>query len=296
MVVAALLGYILHGLDFGRVIDNLRQLRVRTFLFGIAILAAGQALNAWRWKVLLGPSPIRYRDCLAFICVGASLNLVSPSSVLSDGTVAYWMGRRNKMVLQSMSTLLAARVIGMAAMLMLFLSAAPGHAWVFRELAFGWAPAKLLYGAAILVFLAAGAFLARRHKQRVLALINEALPALKNPAALAAALVLSLGVQACQFLMQYVGYRAMGIPVGFLDILFFSPIMTLLGMLPISIGGIGVREGLSIFFLTLLPGVRKEMLLAHSGYGYAVQAGLVAVNLLFALAVLGRPGKAPREP
>jgi uncharacterized membrane protein YbhN (UPF0104 family) len=87
-----------------------------------------------------------------------------------------------------------------------------------------------------------------------------------------------------------IGYRALGIPVAFADILFFAPIMTFIGMIPMSIGGIGVRESLSIFFFTLLPGVEKEQLLAHAGYGYILMVGMAAANLLFAFAILGKPG------
>lgn len=290
-VLACLLAYILHGLDFAKIGDTLRKLPLRVFAYALALLACGQVLQALRWKVLLRDPSVRFRDCLAFISVGSSLNMVSPSSVVSDGTIGYWMGRRNRMVLQSLSALLASRVIGVASMGLLFLPALAGHLWVFRELTLGWAPAKALFGAAALASILTAAFLARRQKARILALLHQALPALKSPPALALAVLLSVGIQLGQFGVQYLGFRAMDIPVGFTDILFFSPIMTFIGMIPMSIGGIGVREGLSIFFFTLLPGVHKEQLLAHAGYGYVLIACMALINLLFAAAVLGRPGR-----
>ncbi|HLP41055.1 MAG TPA: lysylphosphatidylglycerol synthase transmembrane domain-containing protein [Fibrobacteria bacterium] len=289
-VLLSLLAYILHGLDFPKVGETLRKLPPPVFLIGIALLALGQLLQAARWKVLLRDPAIRYLDCLAFISMGASLNLVSPSGILSDGTVAYWMGRRNQAVMRSMSTLLASRFIGIFGMGLLFLAALPSHLWVFGKLTFAWAPAKALFLFAALGSLATLALLARRHQERVRRLVLQALPVLSSPRALLVSVVLSVAIQLCQFLMMLAGFRAMDIPVGVLDILFFAPIMTFLGMIPMSIGGIGVREGLSIFFFTLLPGVEKEHLLAHAGYGYVLLLGMAAVNISLAFAVLGRPG------
>src|SRR5690606_15599133 len=94
---------------------------------GMGLLWLGQALQAWRWKALLRDASIRYLDCLAFVCLGASLNLVSPSGLLSDGTVSYWMGKRNQAVLRSMSTLLASRFIGVGSMAILLLIGLPSH-------------------------------------------------------------------------------------------------------------------------------------------------------------------------
>lgn len=289
-VLVGLLAYILHGLDFAKVGTILSRLPVWAVLAGLALLLTGQALQAARWKVLLRESTVRYRDCFAFISVGATLNLVSPSGILSDGTIAYWMGKRNKMVIQSMSSLLASRLIGVFAMGLLFAIAFPSHLWVFGKLDLAWAPAKVLIIGMAVLSLAVAAVLARRHESRVRALLGQALPALKSPGSLLFALLLSVAVQLCQFAMLVIGYLVMEIPIGILDLFFFAPIMTFIGLIPMSIGGIGVREGLSIFFFTLLPGVEKEMLLAHAGYGYVLMAGMAAVNGLIALAVLGRPG------
>ena len=294
-VLVGLLTYILHGLDFGKIAETLGKLPPQVFIYGLVLLALGQTFQALRWKVLLHDKSIRFLDCLAFISVGAALNLVSPSGLLSDGTVAYWMGKRNKMVLRTMSTLLASRIIGVIAMAILFAITFPSHLWVFGKLSFGWAPTKAIFMGIGLLSIITVTIVARRNKERVSRLLHQALPSLKSPKALALAILLSLGVQLCLFTMMYLGFRAMEIPVGFLDILFFAPIMTFVGMVPMSIGGIGVRESLSIFFFTMLPGVAKEQLLAHAAYGYVLMAGMALVNLAFAFVVLGKPESGKNE-
>lgn len=293
-VLIGLLAYILHGVDFSLVGATLKKLPVWAPFAGLALIVTGQFLQALRWKALLRDPSVRLLDCLAFISLGSSLTMVSPSGLISDGTVSYWMGRRNQAVLKSMSTLLASRFIGVASMLIFLAMALPAHTWVFQQLTFGWAPAKALFLGLALVSLAVVAFLARRQKDRILALLNQALPALRSPRHLILAVLLSMGIQLTQFGIQAVGCKVLEIPVGFLSILFFTPIITFIGMIPMSIGGLGVREGLYVFFYTMLPGVGKEQILALASFGYLLLVGMAALNLLFAYAVLGKPGSQSR--
>lgn len=290
-VVAGLAAYILHELDFSKVGENLGRLPLRIFAFALLLQALGQFLLALRWKILLRDPAVPFLDCLAFIGMGASMNLVSPSGLLSDGAISYWMGRRNHNVIRSMSTLLASRLIGVGSMILFFAVALPGHLWAFHRLSIAWAPAKIAFAAIAAIALIAAAVLAYRNRRRVLDLLHQSLPFLRSPGVLTLAMALSIGIHTCQFLILYMGFRAMDIPIRYMDILFFSPVMTLIGMVPISIGGVGVRESLSIFFYTLLPGVHKEQLLAHAGYGYVVLGMMALVNLVVVFAVLGRRGK-----
>ena len=104
-------------------------------------------------------------------------------------------------------------------------------------------------------------------------------------------MALSLAVQFVQMSAHWIAYRAIGAPVAYADILFFLPLITLLGMAPVSLGGMGVREGLGIFFYTLLPGVGREAVLAEAGFRYLLMAAMAAVNLAVAAAVLGGFGR-----
>jgi hypothetical protein len=103
-------------------------------------------------------------------------------------------------------------------------------------------------------------------------------------------MALSLGVQLVQIAAHWIAYRAIGAPIAYSDLLFFLPFITLLGMAPVSLGGMGVREGLGIFFYTMLPGVGREAVLAEAGFRYLLMAVMAAVNLAVAMAVLGGPG------
>jgi uncharacterized membrane protein YbhN (UPF0104 family) len=215
--------------------------------------------------------------------------MVSPSSLLADGAAGYWLGKRQSGVLRALSALLAARIIGALSGIVLLLCVLPSHLWVFRKIRLEGASRQALAAGAALLFLGAVVFLARRYRRRISEVVDRALPILKDPRDIGVALGLSLGVQLVQMVTHWIAYRAIGAPVAYTDILFFLPLITLLGMVPISLGGMGVREGLGIFFYTMLPGVGKEAVLAEAGFRYLLMAVLAVVNLAVAGAVLGRP-------
>jgi uncharacterized membrane protein YbhN (UPF0104 family) len=136
-----------------------------------------------------------------------------------------------------------------------------------------------------------GTALAWLYRDKLIQLVDRALPILKDPLSLGLAMALSLAVQLAQISAHWIAYRAIGAPIAFADLLFFLPLITLLGMAPISLGGMGVREGLGIFFYTMLPGVGKEAVLAEAAFRYLLMAVMAVVNIALAGAVLGRLGR-----
>lgn len=296
LVLVGLVTFLLSTADLDAIAGHLARIPLSVFAAGIALMLSSLALQTVRWRLLLDDPSIRFRECLAFVGLGASLNMVSPSTVVADGVISYWMGRRTSNVLGAMSTLLAARLIGSLSAVVLFLAALASHLWVFERIPMEWSPRRILYAGAAGATLAAAIVLARRHRGKLGQLGHRALPAMKSPGTLAMVLALSVAIQALMFYAYYLGFRAIGAPVRLLDVFFFAPLITFAGMIPVSIGGIGVREGLGVFFYTLIPGVSREEVLSQAGYHYILMLGAALVNLAFAAAVLGPPWKAPAAP
>jgi glycosyltransferase 2 family protein len=291
IVFLALAFLILRNADLGRVGAHLGRIPAAAYILAFAAMLASLALQALRWKLLLKDPAIPYRECYACIGVGSSLAMVSPSSLLADGAVGYWLGRRRQGVLRALSALLAARVLGVAAGVILLLAALPSHLWVFRELRLEGTSRRALAAAALALVFAAAAALAWRYRDKLAQLVDRALPILKDPLFMGVAMALSLGVQLVQIAAHWIAYRALGAPIAYSDLLFFLPLITLLAMVPISLGGMGVREGLGIFFFTMLPGVGREAVLAEAGFRYLLMAAMAAVNIVVAWAVLGGLGR-----
>jgi uncharacterized membrane protein YbhN (UPF0104 family) len=293
LVFLVLAFLILRNADLGRVAAHLQRIPAATYLLAFAALVTSVAIQALRWKLLLEDPDIPYWECYAFVGIGSSLAMASPSSLLADGAVGYWLGKRQHGVLRALSSLLAARVFGGVAAVLLFFAALPSHLWVFRELRLESASRQAMAAAILAVVLVAGAVFARLYRDKFAQLLDRALPILRKPRALAIALSLSLAVQLVQISVHWLAFRAIGAPIAFVDLLFFLPLIAMLGILPISLGGMGVREGLAIVFFTLLPGVGKEMVLAEAGFRYLLMASMAAVNLGVAGVILRRA--APRQ-
>lgn len=290
-VAASLIALLLRGADLGGVWERMGRIPPGSFALGLLLALAGLLLQALRWKALLGTLAVSFRECYVFSGLASALSMVSPSSALSDAAAGYWMGKRGGAVPRALTSLLASRLFGVAAGFLLLLAALPSHACLLRDLPAAFSARKLLL-LVLLLAPAAGlaALFAARAPQARLDALRRALPSLR-PATLAAAAGFSLLVQICQMGVISLGYRAVGAPIAFADVVFFMPLISFLGMAPVSLGGIGVREALGVFFYTLLPGVDREHVLAQAGFVYLVQSVMAVLNLALAAATLGLPGK-----
>jgi uncharacterized protein (TIRG00374 family) len=84
---------------------------------------------------------------------------------------------------------------------------------------------------------------------RILGKLHDALHAYRGaPGAVAAATLMSLLVQFLRILTIYFAALALGATVPLLDYLVLVPVTTLITLLPISLSGLGVREGAFVWF------------------------------------------------
>ena len=70
------MGFAVHVLG-----DLLARVPPSAWALALLALLASASLQALRWKLLLRDPSIPYRECFAFIGVGASLAMVAPSSL-----------------------------------------------------------------------------------------------------------------------------------------------------------------------------------------------------------------------
>jgi hypothetical protein len=97
------------------------------------------------------------------------------------------------------------------------------------------------------------------------------------PRVLGAVAAVSLVVQALRTMVHYEIARAMGLSIPAIYFFLFVPVIAIFIALPISIGGLGVREGLGIFFFCkAVPSVTSEQAFTMGFLAYLVG---VAVSL-----------------
>jgi uncharacterized membrane protein YbhN (UPF0104 family) len=225
-------------------------------LVALALLVAGLVLSAWRWMILLRAAGVRagFGRCAHLYFVGYFFNTLLPTSVGGD-VVRAW-GLRDCAPLEIIGgSILVERLLGFACLLALGITGS----FAAEALAPLRAP---LVGVGVVFLLAVLALLlvrwptpdggggrVRRIAGRVSRLARETRAFGFHGGALSAALALSFVWQALLIVVNGVLCRGMEGKCPWASLVVLVPVVQTLAMIPISVGGIGVREiGYAEFF------------------------------------------------
>lgn len=254
-ISALLVMWLLRRIDFGSVAGEARRAH-----WGLAALGAGlffgrNVLAAWRWQLLLAALRIRHSIGTLFrhYMVAYFAASVLPSEVAGDlGRTLLLPGNRVSSVAASVAV---ERVAGLLALLfiahaILFLDSGP-----FGELKLALVALDggMLIVAAVVVWAATSPRFdwPEAFKPRFLTGFAGALSIYRRPGPL-----LFLAV-ALSFLFQGLGIlgvalfgRAVGDQTGMLVYFALLPAVWLFSLIPVTIGGFGLREGASIYLFT----------------------------------------------
>lgn len=251
-ISVALAVYILVDVDTGDLASALTSVRPGPLAIAVVIYLVGQGLSAYKWA-LLGRSVGFDRpllDYLRFYFIGMFFNLFGLSTLGGDLVRALYLGdgRRpglaiNSVVFDRMSGLVTLMALGAAALL-----AFPGYGFPWLLCA------TIAAGAVVLVlgwwlcprlvkFLPAGNWIRRQVE-------TELAPFWGDHFLLVRVVAVSLVFHLTQVVVQYVTGQAAGVTVPLSYCLIFHPVISVMTALPFSVGGLGVREGGYIYFLT----------------------------------------------
>src|SRR5206468_935360 len=94
-VTIALYLFVFYWTDFSAILGRLRTAALGPLAAGIALYAAGQALSALKWHVLLGPVQLTtsYTRLLGYYFTGMFFNLFLPTIVGGDAVKAVLLAR-----------------------------------------------------------------------------------------------------------------------------------------------------------------------------------------------------------
>lgn len=258
-VSAGLLALLFVVLPWTEVRAAVARMPARVWLMVLAVFAAGHLIGVQKWRLLLHASRGRlaYREALR--CYGAGLfaNLCLPSIVGGDVLRAMMAGRATGRVEAAFLSGIMDRVIDVATLAVLI---SCGALFARRVLP-GWGGEVLT--AALAVGLAAMVFTLPFVLRRPLAAwprklrrpIGRALVALRHlaehPGDAALALAMSLTIQSVFVLLNAWIGAAIGIHLA-LPVWFMAwPLAKVAGLMPISLGGLAVRD--ATFGALLLP-------------------------------------------
>jgi len=248
LLTLVLIVLILHRVGAGKFIAAFETLDLRLFLIAVLCFPLVIAVGSEKWRQMLRHEVkgLRFNDALISFLGGMSLGLLTPGRVGEIGRILF-INHRGK------SALAGIAIVDKIVDLEVTLALAGAGAYVF------WGPgASLVVGAAVLagltvIFLpAVYAPLLRRHVHRlpfqdkIAGLLSgmTGIPARTLVVCLLLRLLASL-IDIFQFFLLIRAFT----PIGFADVVVVYPLIIMTNILPLTIGGIGIREGVSMLTL-----------------------------------------------
>lgn len=308
-VTIAIGAIILARTDMRAVLERIGSMPFGATLSCILIIEALSLVVAARWHLILSKmgSVLPLREAWRLVMIGLFFNQTLPSGLGGDAVRVWMMTSRGERLRTSAVSVAVDRLFAMGAVLACMVGALPVLSGrpVFLPIlvlsligVLGFV-VVLSWGAALAALWRAWPALGTTRIPRVIVLICDLgrdlsrtlLLVAGTPREGALVMVLSLTNQIALGLVIYVISTRLGAKIGVLDTLVLFPPAMLLSMVPISLGGWGVREAAIIWFFGSV-GVPADLALGTSiVFGLIITAAGVPGGLLWLVAWL-RPAQA----
>jgi glycosyltransferase 2 family protein len=293
-----LIWYLLHKIPVQNILDSLAQVNYYWLILALALAGLGKVISCFRWRYLLSVQDIQVPFAVLFcsLLVGYFFNNFLPSTIGGDAIRAFDVGRYSRRNMASFVTVITERVLGILALSVIALMAAllgfnlirsTGQVLLMVIAFFAVSISGFFILTNRIVVEKAVTLLARCKLNNVAKKINDAYAAFRfmrdRRGALRNAFLISALLQVNVLVYYYVISLSLHLGVSLFYFFCIIPVVLLILQLPISINGIGVREGLYVFFLGLV-GVAGSEAIAFSwiDFGMTIVMGLSG-GVVFAL-------------
>jgi uncharacterized membrane protein YbhN (UPF0104 family) len=251
LVSVALLCWLAWRTDWPQIRQAAPDFRIGPWLAALGLYVVLQMISGLRWQLLARPLgfPGSVWQFTRLYFIGMFFNLFLPTSVGGDVIRAWYLGGRSDV--SAFLSVLMDRLSGLAVLLALACVAV-----VFCPVALpGWIAASVwcTAGAGLAgVILSPALLQGARRFGKMQKLAERSLVYLQRPLLLMETTVLSLFIQAGNIVLVWLVGQAIRAPVPAYYYWIMVPMVTLLTLAPISLNGMGIREGATILFLTPL--------------------------------------------
>lgn len=281
------------GIDLGQIGSHWREIRWG-FLFLVTpiVFAINTGISVIRWGIVLGRQGVHvsFWPLVAIYTQGTILGSFAPGGLFSgDLYRMYSIAKRTGRTTISVSSVLTDRAMGVFALLICSASAFYYAVWssgAKPPLALA-QPVVFATGIFFLVLVAAVTLIKQGGLRRVnsdhyvISKLQQSLHTLPNyfsdKTTLGQIFVLSLLLQLGIVLWTYALSLSMSVRIPFPILCMTVPLINLFALLPVSIGGFGVREAAFVFFLTPFE-VKPSEAVSISLLGAVFQNGLLTLT------------------
>lgn len=274
--------------------DNHYGLTVALLISAVLVALIGVVLSAWRWQrvLCLFDTSVPLRTLTMHYLVGLFVGNVLPSTIGGDVVRVARLSKTIGSSTVAFGSVVLERLTGFVALpLLVFVGFAlrpslldHAHAWIALLVA-----CITVVVLAVLLFLAghprmAGRFAENENWTRFIGAIHRGIDRLRRePRQLVGVLGTALVYQVSVVVMFALIFRALDLPVPVAGVMAFAPAVLMLQVLPISLSGLGVREGALVLFL-------HSFLHAHDiSDSRAIAAGLLWYGCMLIVSMLGAP-------
>jgi uncharacterized protein (TIRG00374 family) len=302
-VSTALLVFLLSKISLSQLGGLFRNLDTGYITATVIVFLASNVIGGYQWHALLRSSGVRlpFHRTIRFYFVGLFFNNFLPASIGGDAIKVYDVSKMGCGVYQVVAVTMLDRIIGIFSLCLLATAVALG---LMRE------PAAGALWPYVLVFIACmtpvvGLYFFKPLSRVVRWVVRALLPPnwgrggsaildhlsafrARKPLILSL-MLLSLVIQAMRVVTHILAARALGLsidPIAAGLFFVFVPLLSLAMIPPITINGLGIREGLGIL-LFARAGIGRTDAFAIEFLTYAVS---VAVSLLGLVCFIGRRG------
>ena len=284
--------YIFHKIPFNEVKDNWNAGMTPWIIAMLVAATLVMAIQANRWKGLSVQGPeIPYKTYYAYTAMGYFFNNLLPTGFGGDAVKSLAFGKNFNQTSQSVSAVLLARIQGLLAMFLCFFVALP-FALNKADIPLSYTLIMTVASLACVIFILLCLFSDKlpipefiSNKLTFIAKLQKSLSIYrKHKKQLLLSSLDSLWLQLLTLFIAYAYFKAVGVDIDISILIVFTSITIVVSMLPISLNGIGVREGAQVALFTGILGIPAPVVLAAGLLGYIpllFQAAQGAVVLLF---------------
>jgi glycosyltransferase 2 family protein len=307
LVSGGLLAYFLSRIHIERFVDTFASAKFSYIVLALAVYLLTQGISAARWTTLARPIGIKtpFTEMLRYYLIGMFFNLFAPSTVGGDVTRVYYLVRDEEALAKgrAVTTVHAAISVlmdrGIGMLVLVWLGAAGLLLFPDYPVPLAARTAPLWFALAILVGILSIPLLRLllpEDGHQLLVKLRLALRSYRTHwYALGGATLLSLAVHLIQTWMHVAMGRALDLDLPFSFCLIVYPLVGTFAAIPISVNGLGLREGGYVFLLAVL-GIGTE-----KGVAFGLLLFLIVVldsligGLLFLLQKSPKPTKVASE-
>lgn len=261
IVTIAILAYLARRIDMGAAWSALVGLDLAAAAIVLVLIGIDRGVMIVRWLLLLRAShtAIATKSAVWIYLVSSFVGSFLPAGVGGDAVRAYTLGQRTADTGEAIASVAVDRVMGMLSIGLLGIAGITAWAGRFdpglRQLGVVMAvfavaaTAAMFWADRLLRTALPDGWHDSRHGRRLLRLADALARYRDRRGTILVVLALSIGVQGLRVLEAYLLGRGLGIDVAFAYYLVFMPVGLLVLLLPISVSGFGLPQGVIVWLL-----------------------------------------------